>query len=77
MGFRNYRLNIIFRVILLAVSIGLVAYSLVTPLKYFIVPVMLTVVVIFEIASIIRYLDKTNRELTSFLESIRFSEFTR
>ena len=46
-------------------------------MKYFIVPVMLTVLVIFEIASIIRYLDKTNRELTSFLESIRFSEFTR
>jgi two-component system nitrogen regulation sensor histidine kinase NtrY len=77
MGFRNYRLNIISRVILLAVSMGLVAYSLVTPMKYFIVPVMLTVLVIFEITSIIRYLDKTNRELTSFLESIRFSEFTR
>ncbi len=75
MGFKNYRLNIIFRVILLAVSIGLVAYFIMV--NKFIVPVIVTVAVIFEITSLIRYLDKTNRELTSFLESIRFSEFTR
>jgi two-component system, NtrC family, nitrogen regulation sensor histidine kinase NtrY len=75
MGFKNYRLNIIFRVIVLAVSIGLVAYFI--TVNKFIVPVILTAVVIFEITSLIRYLDKTNRELTSFLESIRFSEFTR
>ncbi len=75
MGFKNYRLNIIFRVILLAVSIGLVAYFITE--KKLIVPVIVTVAVIFEITSLIRYLDKTNRELTSFLESIRFSEFTR
>ena len=75
MGFKNYRLNIIFRVIVLAVSMGLVAYFITE--KKFIVPVILTAVVIFEITSLIRYLDKTNRELTSFLESIRFSEFTR
>jgi nitrogen fixation/metabolism regulation signal transduction histidine kinase len=75
MGFKNYRLNIIFRVILLALSMGLVAYFI--TIQRFIVPVILTAVVIFEITSLIRYLDKTNRELTSFLESIRFSEFTR
>jgi two-component system, NtrC family, nitrogen regulation sensor histidine kinase NtrY len=75
MGFKNYRLNIIFRVIVLAISIGLVAYFI--TVNKFIVPVILTAAVIFEITSIIRYLDKTNRELTSFLESIRFSEFTR
>jgi two-component system, NtrC family, nitrogen regulation sensor histidine kinase NtrY len=75
MGFKNYRLNIIFRVILLAVSMGLVAYFI--TIQKFIVPVILTALVIFEVTSLIRYLDKTNRELTSFLESIRFSEFTR
>ena len=75
MVFRNFRLNIIIRVILLAASIYLLFYILRS--DYFIAPVIVTVVVIFEIASLIRYLDRTNRELTSFLESIRFSEFTR
>jgi two-component system, NtrC family, nitrogen regulation sensor histidine kinase NtrY len=75
MGFRNYRLNIIFRVILLAATIYLLYYTLKSNL--FIAPVIVAVIVIFQVASLIRYLDKTNRELTSFLQSIRFSEFTR
>jgi two-component system, NtrC family, nitrogen regulation sensor histidine kinase NtrY len=76
MGFKNYRLNIIFRVILLAGSIFLTFYF-VTSNQYFFGTVIVAVLVIFEITSLIRYLDRTNRELTSFLESIRFSEFTR
>jgi two-component system, NtrC family, nitrogen regulation sensor histidine kinase NtrY len=75
MGFKNYRLNIIVRAILLAGTIYLFYYTLKSNL--FIAPVIVAVVVIFEITSLIRYLDRTNRELTSFLESIRFSEFTR
>jgi two-component system, NtrC family, nitrogen regulation sensor histidine kinase NtrY len=75
MGFRNYRLNIIFRVILLAGTIYLLYYTLKSNL--FIAPVIVAVIVIFQVASLIRFLDKTNRELTSFLQSIRFSEFTR
>jgi two-component system nitrogen regulation sensor histidine kinase NtrY len=76
MGFKNYRLNIIVRVILLAATIFLLFYILKVT-NYFIAPVIVAVVVVLQIASLIRYLDKTNRELTSFLESIRFSEFTR
>jgi two-component system, NtrC family, nitrogen regulation sensor histidine kinase NtrY len=75
MGFKHYRLHIIVRVILLAISIYVFYYTLQS--NYFIAPVIVAVIVIFEIASLIRYLDRTNRELTSFLESIRFSEFTR
>ena len=75
MVFKNYRLNIITRVILLAANIFLFFYSLTS--NYFIAPVIVAVVIVFLIISTIRYLDKTNRELTSFLESIRFSEFNR
>jgi len=75
MVFKNYRLNIIVRVILLAASIYLLFFSLKSNL--FIAPVIVAVIIIFQVASLIRYLDKTNRELTSFLQSIRFSEFTR
>jgi nitrogen fixation/metabolism regulation signal transduction histidine kinase len=75
MGSKNYRLNIIVRVILLAVTIFLFFSSLES--KLFVAPVIVAVIVIFQVASMIRYLDRTNRELTSFLQSIRFSEFTR
>jgi nitrogen fixation/metabolism regulation signal transduction histidine kinase len=75
MVFRNYRVNIIIRVILLAASIFIFFYTL--QIHYFIAPIITGVLILFQIGSLIRFLDKTNRELTSFLESIRFSEFTR
>jgi nitrogen fixation/metabolism regulation signal transduction histidine kinase len=33
--------------------------------------------IIYQVWSLIKYVDRTNRELASFLESIRYSEFTR
>ncbi|MBN2273589.1 MAG: hypothetical protein JXK95_04585 [Bacteroidales bacterium] len=75
MVFKNYRINIIIRVILLTACTFLFFFTL--EIKYFIAPVITGVLIVFQIASLIRFIDKTNRELTSFLESIRFSEFTR
>jgi nitrogen fixation/metabolism regulation signal transduction histidine kinase len=74
MGFKNYRFNIVFRVVLLAVSIFVLFYSLRS--RLFIAPVIVAVTIVFQTASLIRFLDRTNRELTSFLQSIRYSEFT-
>ena len=77
MGFKNYRVNIIIRVILLVVTILLVFLSFLSRKgSYFVTPVIVAVIGIFQVGSLIRYLDKTNRELTSFLQSIRFAEFT-
>jgi two-component system nitrogen regulation sensor histidine kinase NtrY len=75
MIFKNFRTNLILRVILLIVSIFLLYYSFST--HYFFTPIIVGFFIVFQVSSLIRYIDKTNRELTSFLESIRFSEFTR
>src|SRR5512145_1536054 len=75
MGFKNYRINIIIRVILLVLTIFLLSYFL-WKNDYYIAPVILAVLIIFQVTSLIRFVDKTNRELTSFLQSIRFAEFT-
>ncbi len=76
MGFKNYRINIIIRVILLVLTIFLLFYYF-RKHDYYVAPVILAVLIIFQVTSLIRFIDKTNRELTSFLQSIRFSEFTR
>ncbi|HEX2394912.1 MAG TPA: ATP-binding protein [Bacteroidales bacterium] len=76
MVFKNYRYNIIFRVVLLGLTIFLFFWSIYgkeDPLL--VAPVIVAVIIILQAASMIRYLDKTNRELTSFLQSIRFAEF--
>ncbi len=75
MSFKNFRFNLIIRVLVLSAFCFLFFYTL--NIQYFIAPVLGAVAIIFQVTSLIRYVDKTNRELTSFLESIRFSEFTR
>jgi len=75
MVFKNYRIQIIIRVILLAACIFVFFYTL--QKEKYITPVITAVLILFQVVSLIRFLDKTNRELTSFLESIRFSEFSR
>ncbi|MFC2096158.1 PAS domain-containing sensor histidine kinase [Bacteroidota bacterium] len=75
MVFRNFRFVAIFRILLLTATIFLFFYTL--TLDYFITPFLIALVIIFQIYLIFKYLDKTNRDLASFLESIRFSEFTR
>ncbi len=75
MVFRNFRFVAIFRILLLTATIFLFFYTL--TLEYFITPFLIALIIIFQIYLIFKYLDKTNRDLSSFLESIRFSEFTR
>lgn len=75
MGFSNFRLNIILRVVILTASIFL--FYLTFRTNYFFAPVAIIVLILFQIYALIKYVDKTNHELTTFLESLRFSEFTR
>ena len=75
MHYKNFYLNSIFRVVLLTLSIFLFFYSLKT--NFLITPFLLCGLIIFQVYSLIQFVNKTNRDLASFLESIRFSEFTR
>ncbi len=76
MTFKNFYLNSIFRVILLTLSIFVFFYLLLSK-NYLLAPVLIGIFIIFQVVSLIRYINKTNRDLAGFLESIRFSEFTR
>jgi len=76
MTYKNFRLNIIIRVLLLVIT----AYILVSVLHsggYFMTPFLLVILILFQIVSLIHYIEKTNRIVTSFLESVRFSDFSR
>ena len=75
MNFKSFRLNLVIRVLLVTTSIFLFYYSFST--NYIFTPIIVGAVIVFQVISLIRYTDRTNRELANFLESIRFSEFTR
>lgn len=75
MVYRNFKVVSIFRILLLCATIFLFFFSLTT--EYHVTSVIVGVIIIYEVYALIRFVDKTNRDLASFLESIRFSEFTR
>ena len=75
MGFKNFRLQILVRIIILITLIFITLWSnlntdwQITPL----VCVLLTVLCVIDL---IHYVEKTNRELTSFLEFIHHHDFS-
>jgi two-component system nitrogen regulation sensor histidine kinase NtrY len=75
MIFKQFRVNVIFRVLLLTVSCLLLFLTLNS--TFIFTPILVVALIVYEVWSLIRYVDRTNRELANFLESIRYSEFTR
>ncbi len=75
MAFKQFRFNIILRVLLLTATC--LALFITLNSSYTFTPILVAGLIIYEVWSLIKYVDLTNRELASFLESIRYSEFTR
>lgn len=75
MVYKNFRVILIIRVLAFALTVFLFFYLLDT--ETYLTPILVFILILLQIYSLIRFVDKTNRDLASFLESIRFSEFTR
>lgn len=75
MVFKNFRLNAGLRILLLIVTIFLLLFTLMN--KHILTTVLLAIFTAYQVFSLYQFVDRTNRHLASFLESIRFSEFTR
>lgn len=73
---KNFRLNVIFRVVLLALSMGTCLYLWLNS-DFYISAGLLSAIVIYQIIRLIHYVDQTNRKLSRFLNSIRYSDFSR
>lgn len=75
MVYKNFRFNIVLRIVLIAVTIFLFFYVIES--NYYIIPVFLMLLVVVQVYLLVGYVDKTNRDVSNFLESIRYSDFTR
>ncbi|MFO8129569.1 MAG: ATP-binding protein [Bacteroidales bacterium] len=75
MAFRNFRLQVILRVLLIALTIFLLlfVYHKTTHILSFI---LLVVVALAQVYFLIRYVEQTNRRLANFLQSIRYADFS-
>ncbi len=73
---RRFDVNCMMRVLLLSGSICLMAYLLFKT-DFIAAPIFLGLLIAYQIFSLIRYITKTNRDLTRFLLSIKHSDFSQ
>lgn len=72
---KNFRLGIITRLLFLAATLILLVY-LIFESEYYVSMTILSFVIIGQVLSLIRYLERTNELLTRFLDAIQYSDFT-
>jgi|AntRauTorcE11898_2_1112593.scaffolds.fasta_scaffold00550_8 nitrogen fixation/metabolism regulation signal transduction histidine kinase len=75
MAYKNFRLHVVARVLLLAVTLALVIY-LARQDDLLITSIVLGAIAVFQVVELIHYLEETNRKLTHFFQSIRHSDFS-
>src|SRR5690606_26324842 len=74
LGFRDFRTRILLRVILLGLTMALVVYMAGKPNMLF-AAMLTSVIIILQLSELFRFVSQTNRKLTRFLESIKYSDF--
>ncbi|HRZ77609.1 MAG TPA: ATP-binding protein [Bacteroidales bacterium] len=75
MAFKSFRSGVVLRVLLLTAGIMLLCLVYDVP-RYRFSMILLGLLVVVQVVELIRYAEKTNRRLTLFLNSIRFSDFS-
>ncbi len=76
MAFKNFRFNIIIRVLVLCLTFYAVV-ALAARTQLFATTLVLGIAIVMQVISLIRYLETTNRKLTRFLQSIQYSDFSQ
>lgn len=73
-GFKDFRTRVIFRVIMLGLVMALFLYMISRPNMLF-AALLTGIIIIFQLIEIFRFVSQTNRKLTRFLESVKYSDF--
>lgn len=76
MSFKNFRFQIILRILLLCLSILLFIMLIIKSQLYASI-FLVIIVIIYQIISLIRYIETTNRRLSQFLQSVRYADFSQ
>jgi signal transduction histidine kinase len=74
MGFKGFRIRVIIRVILIALTMAVMLYTL-FQLEAWFAFLILGLVLAAQLYDLFNFVEGTNRKLTRFLESIRYSDF--
>jgi two-component system nitrogen regulation sensor histidine kinase NtrY len=76
MVFRSFRINCVLRIIALSATIGLF-FWLLSRTRQYAAMFIVGLIILYEIYALIVYVDRTNRELARFFESIKYEDFSQ
>ena len=76
MVYKNFRLICILRVLFLGATFLLLFYLL-SQTTLYAMSFIIGVIIIYEIYSLIHYIERTNRDLTRFLDAIKYEDFSQ
>ncbi|MGC3947657.1 MAG: ATP-binding protein [Chryseolinea sp.] len=74
MIFSDFRARVILRVCLLGLTMAALTYMITRPNMLF-AAVLTCVIIVLQLIDIFRFVNQTNRKLTRFLESVKYSDF--
>jgi len=75
MVYKNFRINCIIRILILALTI-FVFFLILTQTQLYSALIIIGFLIIYQVYALIHYVEKTNRDLTRFLQSIKYSDFS-
>ncbi len=75
MNFKNFRFNVVARLLLIMLSV-VVLLTIVRRQELVISSIILLLLIVLQVVAIVRYVERTNRKLAVFFDSIRHSDFS-
>lgn len=73
---QGFRIQVVFRVILLCVTIGLLAY-IVQNTEYVVSSLLIGLIILIQMIALIRFVETTNTKLKRFFEAISYNDFSQ
>ncbi|MEQ9413277.1 MAG: histidine kinase, partial [Cyclobacteriaceae bacterium] len=74
MAFNDFRFRVGFRIVLIGLVVALIVFMLSKPNMVF-AAVLTFLILVIQFVELYRFTSQTNRKLTRFLESIKYSDF--
>ena len=75
MNFRNFRLNVVVRILMILVSV-VILLSIIGDATLLISSITLIILIVWQIYGLVRYVERTNRKLSVFFDAVRHSDFS-
>jgi two-component system, NtrC family, nitrogen regulation sensor histidine kinase NtrY len=74
LGFNDFRARVIIRVVLLGLTMALFVFMISRPNMLF-AAMLMSIIIVLQLIDIFKFISQTNRKLTRFLESVKYSDF--